>query len=87
MAVAAPNPLNGIFVLSSLALVTLVSAILAVVTAESEISDVTIALFKFNFEYAMAALAFTSIFMMVPSVIFAEVIEPSATPAALKPST
>ena len=62
--------------------VTAVLAIFEVLTAVSIMSVVTIELFKFNFEYAIAALAFTSIFMMVPSAIFVEVIDPSATPAA-----
>ena len=37
---------------------------------------------RFNFEYAIAAVLDTSALTISPSLIFAEVIDPSATPAA-----
>ena len=55
---------------------------MAVSTALALISAATIEFAKFNLEYAMAAVVDTSSFTIVALAILAEVIEPSATPAA-----
>ena len=76
-ALAAPNPLNGMFALSSFALVTLASNILTVVTLASAIFDVVI--FKSLIFAVSTALLAKSPTTIVPSAI----IELTTTPCSI----